>query len=503
MATEILFAWIGNSDKNAPDADADSPGPIVHTVEAYQFSEIHLISCWHGEGIRQVERYVDWLRNRVGLPVALVQSEEVRDPNDFDRIYQVSSRVVADRVSGTSNYRLSFTLSAGTPIMACCWMLLACSRFRDARLIQSSEKVDGLRRVRTVQVPFDVSVIYQAQTQDRGMIEAIERSPTIDPAFSIMNYRSSSMFDAIAKSQSIASSTLPILILGESGTGKELLARAVHQASPRRQKPFVTVNCAAIAENLIDNELFGHKKGAFTDASTDSEGMFEKANGGTLFLDEIGELRLHLQAKLLRAVQFGEIQRVGESGTIDVDVRCILATHVDLTAAVVEGKFREDLYYRIAVFPIELPPLRMRHEDFNTIVDEILESHNALIAEQKKKPKRLSRDARRSLASHNWPGNVRELENVIARLVWWTPRVEITQMDVESALISTSTNSRGLLLEPRLGDGFNIDTAIEQFKRHQLGRALREAGGVKMKAAELLGIDTQRFRDWSRKLLGN
>jgi DNA-binding NtrC family response regulator len=212
----------------------------------------------------------------------------------------------------------------------------------------------------------------------------------------------------------IPHATVTLLLSGETGTGKELLARAIHYNGPRRDAPFVDVNCAAIPETLLESELFGHEKGAFTDATTTKPGLFEVASGGTLFLDEIGHLPLQLQGKLLRALEERSIRRVGGTRTIPVDVRIIAATHVDLATAVSRGEFRQDLYYRLNVVPLSLPPLRDRREDILPLAREFLSRFSR---EYGLPQPRLTPATERALAAHPWPGNVRELRNVIERAV--------------------------------------------------------------------------------------
>jgi DNA-binding NtrC family response regulator len=212
--------------------------------------------------------------------------------------------------------------------------------------------------------------------------------------------------------QRIAPLDSTVLLLGESGTGKELFARAIHKLSPRAQKPFLALNCAAIPESLVENELFGHEKGAFTGADTRQAGRFELAHGGTLFLDEIGELPLAVQAKLLRAVEAGRVQRLGATSDVSVNVRVIAATNRDLETAAETQTFRRDLYYRLAVFPIRIPPLRERGSDILLLAEHFLER---LRRELRKPQLALAAGAKQALAAHHWPGNVRELQNVIER----------------------------------------------------------------------------------------
>jgi len=237
------------------------------------------------------------------------------------------------------------------------------------------------------------------------------------------------IFDKVAKT---APTTGRVLITGENGTGKELVARAVHEHSRRADAAFVKLNCAAIPSELIESELFGHEKGAFTGATQQRRGKFELADGGTLFLDEVGDMNPSAQAKVLRVLQENELERVGGSETIKVDVRVIAATNKDLAAEIAAGRFREDLYYRLAVVPIELPPLRARREDIPSLVEHFLEQ---ACADNGRRPKKLASSAMTLMMQHEWPGNVRELKNVVERLAILTGDAEaITEADVGDAL---------------------------------------------------------------------
>jgi DNA-binding NtrC family response regulator len=237
------------------------------------------------------------------------------------------------------------------------------------------------------------------------------------------------IFDKVSKT---APSTGRVLITGENGTGKELVARAIHEHSKRADGPFVKLNCAAIPSELIESELFGHEKGAFTGATQQRRGKFELADGGTLFLDEVGDMNPNAQAKVLRVLQENELERVGGTDTIKVDVRVVAATNKDLHAEIAAARFREDLYYRLAVVPIELPPLRARREDIPTLVEHFLEQ---VCADNDRRKKKVASGAMTMIMQHEWPGNVRELKNVVERLAILTGDAEIiTEADVGDAL---------------------------------------------------------------------
>jgi DNA-binding NtrC family response regulator len=287
----------------------------------------------------------------------------------------------------------------------------------------------------------------------------------------------------------IAPSRARVLIRGESGTGKELVARALHELSPRAPGPLIEVNCAAIPESLIESELFGHERGAFTDAVERRVGKFEAASGGTLFLDEIGELALSVQPKLLRALQEQKIERVGGSGPIPVDVRVIAATHRNLAQAVAKGRFRSDLYYRIDVVQIDLPPLRDRIEDIALLAAHFLERH---AAENEVPVRRLPTSARRALERYPWPGNVRELENAMARAAVLCEGREIRLEDLPDAL-RQEAQIESLRDALRAGT-LPLDQALARFERELLLETLAACGWNQTHSARRLGITRRSLK---------
>lgn len=291
--------------------------------------------------------------------------------------------------------------------------------------------------------------------------------------------KGAAMENVLKMSARIAESDATVLITGESGTGKELFARAIHFNSQRRDRPLITVNCPSIPENLLESELFGHVKGAFTGAVKDREGKFEQAEGGSIFLDEIGDLRQELQAKLLRVLQEKEIERVGGSKPIKVDVRVIAATNRDLTAAVQAGTFREDLFYRLMIVPITLPPLREHPEDIPFLVDHFVRKHSS------GQPLRITPEMMERLRHHDWPGNVRELENAVARAIILSPGEELS-IDFLSPAISTeklqSTAEGHAIAIP--SEGLSLD----ELEKQAVELALRLNDGNQTQAAKFLRV---------------
>jgi len=286
----------------------------------------------------------------------------------------------------------------------------------------------------------------------------------------------------------VADTKSTVLISGESGTGKELVARALHAQGSRNARPFVTVNCGALPETLLESELFGYMKGSFTGAVANKQGLFETANGGTIFLDEISTMTPALQVKLLRVLQEREFKRVGGTADIKVDVRVIAATNRDLLDDVNKGLFREDLFYRLNVMPIHLPPLRERKEDIPHLINFFLRKSSL-----GREPKRISSEAMNRLVSHRWPGNVRELENTIERLAILTAGDIITVEHLSQSFKNTSSGTELMPLDiPE--SGIDLESLLQNAERTMLYKALDKAGGVKTDAAKLLGLSFRSFR---------
>ena len=316
------------------------------------------------------------------------------------------------------------------------------------------------------------------KAENRRLKEELKREFSFSNIVS-RNPRMLEIFELIRK---VSDFKTTVLIMGESGTGKELIARALHYQSKRKNASFVAVNCGAIPHTLLESELFGHLRGAFTDASTDKTGLFEQAHGGTLFLDEIGEMPLSLQVKLLRVLQDEEIRPVGSSTVKKVDVRVISATSKQLEQEITEGRFREDLYFRLNVLGIILPPLRERTEDIPLLVDHFLAKFGVMFG---KEEVRLSQDALRTLVGYQWPGNVRELENCIERGLLLC---EGNQLDVESLPDNLRGKSNGNASVGIPSDSLSIKKAEEILERELIRRALEKTGGNRTHAARLLEI---------------
>jgi transcriptional regulator with GAF, ATPase, and Fis domain len=306
-----------------------------------------------------------------------------------------------------------------------------------------------------------------------------------------MIYESTVMDELMQKARTIAMTRSPVLLLGETGTGKELMARYIHAASPRAQQPFKALNCGAIPETLIESELFGHEKGAFTGATARKPGVFEAASGGTVFLDEIGELPSHMQVKLLRVLQEGEITRVGGTDTRAVDVRIIAATNRDLQKDVADARFRQDLFFRLNVLPVTMPPLRSREQDVLLLAHYFITTYCDQFGMP---PKQLSSSAREALLLHHWPGNVREMENVIQKAVLLSKGRTITAADCD---FSHTAGHTGTHAAQDTADHapVSLKQARQEAEKEAIDRSLSRAGGNVSKAAALLQID----RKWLMK----
>jgi two-component system response regulator AtoC len=313
--------------------------------------------------------------------------------------------------------------------------------------------------------------------ENRALREQIQK----DNQFESILAKSREMLEIFRTVAKIADFKTTVLVTGESGTGKELVARAIHGRSSRGAHPFVAINCGAIPENLLESELFGHKKGAFTDATADRRGLFEEATGGTLFLDEIGELPLNLQVKLLRVLQEESIRRLGDIKDVKVDVRIIAATHRDLSAEAKAGRFREDLFYRINVLAIHIPPLRNRREDVNLLIDHFITRNNARLGTS---VRGVSTEARKLLLEYAWPGNVRELENTIERAMVLAETDVLQASDLPERIREALDPVQVHLASGELSVK-KTTAAIEQIL---IRRALQKTKGNRTRAADLLEI---------------
>jgi len=355
-----------------------------------------------------------------------------------------------------------------------------------------------------VSKPFDVDLLkmkVREKIENRQIRQEnvlLKRTLGLSHQFANIIGRSEAMLDVFKMVETVSRTNSTILLTGESGTGKGLVAQAIHFHSLRREKPMVSLNCGALPENLLESELFGHMRGAFTGADQNKKGLLEVAERGTIFLDEIGEMSAVLQVKLLRVLQERRFRRVGGLEELQADIRVIAATNQDLTRAVAEGRFREDLYYRINVIPIVLPPLRERREDIPLLAEHFL----AKYSEQMGKPiTGVSHEALRILGAHDWPGNIRELENVIERAVALEGTPTILPDSLPASIRhDAAKGAAGAPSPDKLpASGFDLEAHVKEIEMSYIAEALKQAGGVQVKAAELLGMSFRSFRYYVKK----
>jgi len=342
--------------------------------------------------------------------------------------------------------------------------------------------------------PFDVDelriIVARGMAQKRLREENLRLKRDLRDQYSFENMigHSRAMKEIFTLIEKVAPTDSTVLITGESGTGKEMAARAIHYQSNRRENPFVSINCAALPEALLESELFGHVKGAFTGAVCDKKGMFEAAQRGTIFLDEIGEMSPWTQVKLLRSLQERKVRPVGGNDEVNIDVRIIAATNQDLKKLITEGRFREELFYRINVITMDMPPLRKRPEDIPVLIGHFLEKYCNRIG---KKMKRLTPEVISLLEAYHWPGNIRELENVIERIVAVEDRETVTTACLPAEIVSPPGKLGSRVL---IGPDFDLKKHLDEITKQYLSRGLAAGGGVGKKAAELLGLSYRTFR---------
>ena len=487
---KVLFAWIGMTDLKAAAGEVAS-GPIDQAAQKRGHDEVILLSD-HAK--TENARYAAWLTERCGCE-ARVRPCKLASPTHFATIYESTHRVVREHLDANPGIAPEFHLSPGTPAMAAIWIILSKTEFPSATLIESSKE----RGVSEVTLPFDLYALYTPEAlarQDTTLVEQAQAMPPEAPAFADILHKSPVMKRLIARARLVAPRDIPVLILGESGTGKEMLARAIHQDSPRRDNPFVAVNCGAIPESLRESALFGHVKGAFTGAVASHKGYIEQADGGTLFLDEVGELPLATQVALLRVLNDKSVTPLGGTKPAKLDFRLVCATNRDLFREVALQRFREDLFYRIAVAVLKTPPLRDRTGDLPLITDALLDRYNRDHGTHKI----LSPSTRHLIQRHPWPGNVRELGNTLIRAAVFSPGPTITPDDIREAILPVVSEVEDAILGKPLDPAINLDEILTSVARHYLSRAMEETHGNKTRAAAMLGFKSyQTLTGWLTK----
>ena len=495
---KVLLSWLGMTDLRASRGETEdgSVGPIGSAIEQMAFKRLILLSDFDAE---KSEGYRRWLQQESGIKATVIPSP-LSSPTAFREIYHAAIKAIGVALE-TERVELAFLTSAGTPAMAAVWLILGKTRF-PAEVIQTHfNRSTKTSHAEVIDFPFEFSAEFvedMFREPDARLVESVEGRPPESPAFEAIVHRCPPMQELIRRARRVAHRSVPVLLLGESGTGKELFARAIHRASPRRDSAFVALNCGAIPKELVEAELFGHTKGAFTGAEKARAGAFEQAHGGTLFLDELGELPLEHQVKLLRVIQEHSVKRLGDTKERTVDVRLICATHRDLYQAVFDNAFREDLFHRIAVAILTLPPLREREGDLNLLVDALLpQLAQEVSVGAEPAPIKLTPEARNVLLRHRWPGNVRELRNTLLRAMLWCESDTLTELDIQDAILKPPSHARDPILERPLDDNFDIHDVLNDVKRVYIKRALRDSNNTKSTAAKLLGLGShQTLTNW-------
>lgn len=522
-----LVCWIGHTDlwamarerrelieevrrQTKQDEPRRDPGlgPVKTLTSQRTFDRVNLISNYSETINEAISR---WL----AAPVT-VHFKALEDPTDYESVFRITNEVL-ERVSienRREGRRLAIHLSPGTPTMAAILILLGKTRFFPAKLYQTHGGT-----VFEAKIPFELDLFVSKLLEDPdNLIHNLSfEQPSEVRGFEWIIGRSTGIKVAVERAKRAAIRHYNVLLMGESGTGKELFARAIHAASPRREKPFVPINCAVLPEHLRESELFGHVKGAFSGANQDRVGAFEAANGGSLFLDEVGECDLPLQAKLLRVLQpppdrgpcYREYQRVGESATRASEVRVVAATNRALLEGVRDHRFREDLYNRLATLVIRIPPLRERQTDIRLLADDTLTRINRELGDTEPgyRERRLSEQAYRKLTGYDWPGNIRQLKNVLIQAAVMANAEVIGVRDVEAAIAESPELAACPSLSLGREDGFELDRRLAAIERQFIEDALKEAGwpqshGSKARTARLLGLKSQQDLAKRMKRLG-
>ncbi len=496
-AIKILLTFTGFHDPYTFGlvGEEELPGPIVSLAKQVHFDKIILFATPRTE--KHTDNTKQALESLQPATSIEVYNLPLSDPTDYMQILrELRSRfqAISDRNPGAE---FSISVASGTPQMHACWLLLAASGEMPARILHTRPP--------------------QFVTTDRPLVAEIDLKspdfPVIKPNIFTSDHTGMdlhpdindvlndagivgdhpSMKRAVEMAATLAPSDVPMLILGETGTGKELFAKLIHRLSNRSKQPFVAINCSAIPKDLAESILFGHKRGSFTGAITDQTGKFDAAHTGTLFLDELGELPISTQSKLLRALEDGMIEPLGYTKSHKVDVRIIAATNQDIHGAIKSGRFRQDLYYRLNVGEIHLPPLRKRKSDIPKIALYILDKIN----ESLKIPKRLSTGALVKLQNHSWQGNARDLENVIERSARLSRK---NILEAEDMIINEPAGEPdSSAASPDLYHGFSMEEHLSNIRKDLIDKAIEEAGGNLSEAARLLGISPQAVHKFLKK----
>lgn len=491
-----LFTWLGKTDvENMREGNVAAiatialkhPEPFDKVIILANAYEVH----W--------EKYKSWLQSKLemaGRPCKEVQivPVHIQSPIDYASIHVEAEKWI-NKLSKESS-KLCISLTSGTPAMISLSILIGKGK-SNTTFLQTSPQNELI----PTEIPVDFVKEYKHSAQKNQAAKAVAK-PNLKQSFANLTSESKEMKEVVALAEKLSQTEVPILILGETGTGKEVMAQAIQSAGLRKNKSFIIVNCGALPETIVDSILFGHVKGAFTGAVSDKRGLFEQADGGTIFLDEVGELTPEIQVKLLRILQQGEVTRVGDDNTISVDVRVIAATHRNLVKMMDAGEFREDLFYRLAVGIIRIPPLRARRMDLPNILKELTASINQTGSlNPDYKPKQLSDEAIDYISKLPWKGNIRELWNTLNRLFITTNQKIIEAGDIANSIIKRDDATATLDVALDYGQTINVEKMVDNYRKKYVLAALSACGNNYTKAARMLGLKShQRLKDWMSKL---
>lgn len=482
---QILIAWIGGADID--QSLSQQHGPISSTLKGGHFAHVYLL---YNYDKTKTEPFLSWLKsqNKIDLQAQYIS---LTSPQDLGEIYLAADELLSAINKDHPSASITLQITPGTPAMQAVWILLGKTKYPNVTFLQSSAE----QGVYETQIPFEISAEYLAGPQaSRQLKDLSQASVSPHAAFDDIITNNAHMNTLKQRATVLAQHDVPVLINGASGTGKELFATAIHNASPRAGKPLKVLNCGAIPPELIDSTLFGHKKGAFTGAVSTQQGVFEAADGGTLFLDEFGELPLDAQVRLLRVLQEGAINRVGDSEIIEVDVRIICATNKDLMQLISEGNFREDLFYRIAVGVINLPPIKDRKGDITLLAKTLLQQ---IEQQTGLKDKKLSPKANNLILEHSWPGNVRELYSTLLRASLWSQGNSISEQELKDAMFTQQPNGSDILAQD-LSQPIDLQGVVDKVEEHYVKLAWLKTAQQKKKAAELLGYSS--YQNYNKRL---
>ncbi|MBU4582169.1 MAG: sigma 54-interacting transcriptional regulator [Proteobacteria bacterium] len=540
---DILLTFAGNRDPFNPEVVMGlvTDGPVLTLLAERSFAAVHIFTTPNTlPNAQQLQREI---AARTGDCRTRIHNIDIPDPTDYEALFLRMSGLCREILEEYRDQKpvCSIATASGTPQMQTVWFLLAQSGLVPATLLKItpprflrpgqkavSEIRLSLKSFPRITLPSPETLEIAATYLRKEKLEA-EREELVREFSGLqMIGRSTALTRVMETVRAAARYDSAVLIQGETGTGKELVARAIHFNSARKTEPMITVNCAAIPETLVESELFGHEKGAFTGADRQKKGKFELANRGTIFLDEIGDMPLPAQAKILRVLQDKAITRVGGEKTISADVRVIAATNRNLTERIADGKFREDLYYRLRVIDIPVPALRERREDIPLLVEYFLDRHNRRYRQKKQ----FTREAMRRILEYSWPGNVRELENAIERAFVLSGGNVIEETDLPPEIITppsplsvanggplrseqtfspgasggrvpsaqTSATDAGVIPIPP--EGMNLDARLLDLERATFEEAIRSKDGNREAAARLLGVKPHTFRKRAKEKFG-